>query len=707
MPPASSQGKLKKCQKACERCRSMKVKCSGISPCTRCARRNKPCHFPVEELRISVSERYLRELEGQISRSENSRRRGSVAPLGHSVQDGTLPGDEDADIPLTPQESSIPRDTPAHTGWRSMQNGTGQSLHTPETPRRRDEIDKEVEQDTHRSRFSRNPLVDEDPSFAQTPDGRLWYMGPSSSWSFCRRVLALIGRKLPESNSLPDPLHVDGMAYRLTWRPSPLDEVPDVTNLPPLDYALFLFRTVQYYFGCLSFMFDEHDYLRNLHEFYRDPPAIAATKRSWYCQYLLVLAFGKAFLTQRSPSGTPPGHQYASRAMALLPSLSGDDKDPLGGIQALSLAAVYLQSIDMRCAAFQHIGQALRGCILEGIHRHVPEEMGGPDLSKRCRTIFWVVYLLDREFSALVGAPSSIRDDDITVKLPAEMDNSVEHVNLTLHVRLSRLMATIMTTVYGVGNYFNDTLVRSTQSVIYSMAELSHDLTEFLNTYFHGLISRASKMAIRLMLAHHHCVVLTTRPLVMCALHMHIEHIERTQRQTSQIIGLAPPVASLLQCCADSAQTILQTLRTLADDDLMDAFLPFQIEAAFSAGFVLYLMHSITPSLILSDTWCDNLECVLDKLIAKGNLAAPLRKLELRQLKELLAPLTPTLANDSLPPAPLQDENEIGEQSYSFDQEEFEWDMLALKSTVSLPPQELWDLADQLDVDGILQSVGV
>jgi len=53
--------------------------------------------------------------------------------------------------------------------------------------------------------------------------------------------------------------------------------------------------------------------------------------------------------------------------------------------------------------------------------------------------------MLDREFSALIGAPSSIRDEDITVKLPAEMDDSVEHVNLTLHVRLSRLMATILT----------------------------------------------------------------------------------------------------------------------------------------------------------------------------------------------------------------------------------------------------------------------
>ena len=180
-------------------------------------------------------------------------------------------------------------------------------------------------------------------------------MGPTSSWSFCRRVLALIGRKAPESNCPPDPFHIDGVAFKLTWRPYPPDEIPDVTNLPPLDYALFLFNTVKFYFGFLSFMIDEHAYLQDLHEFYRDPPAKAASNRPWYCQYLLVLAFGKAFLTQRNPSGTPPGHQYASRAMALLPDLSGVDEDPLGCIQALSLGAVYLQSIDMRRAAFQHV----------------------------------------------------------------------------------------------------------------------------------------------------------------------------------------------------------------------------------------------------------------------------------------------------------------------------------------------------------------
>lgn len=58
--------------------------------------------------------------------------------------------------------------------------------------------------------------------------------------------------------------------------------------------------------------------------------------------------------------------------------------------------------------------------------------------------------------------------------------------------------------VYGVGEEFDGALIQNTQSILNSMAQLSQDLTSFLSTNFHGLISRASKMAIRLVLAHHH-----------------------------------------------------------------------------------------------------------------------------------------------------------------------------------------------------------
>lgn len=43
----------------CERCRMMKVKCSGAEPCARCQRAKERCFFAAESKRISVSERYV------------------------------------------------------------------------------------------------------------------------------------------------------------------------------------------------------------------------------------------------------------------------------------------------------------------------------------------------------------------------------------------------------------------------------------------------------------------------------------------------------------------------------------------------------------------------------------------------------------------------------------------------------------------------
>ncbi|OGM39385.1 hypothetical protein ABOM_011804 [Aspergillus bombycis] len=653
-----------------------------------------------DELSCELLHSYLRELEEQITRSATSGRYTTSIGVEHQGLP-PLTRSEAVDLSPTPNVTTyLAPDGRQTAGWQMASDDS-----PIRNPGRR--VGTGERQVCHDSEFSKNPLVDKKEwAFAATPDGRYWYMGPSSSWSFCRRVLALLGKRVPESNSPPDPWHLDGMAFKLQWKQVPPEETPDVTNIPPLDYALFLYNTAKYYLASLSFLIDETLYLQELHEFYLDPAAKAASRRSWFAQYLLVLAFGKAFITQRNPSGSPTGHQYASRAMALLPDLSGIHEDPLTSIQALSLAALYFQSIDMRKAAFQHIGQALRCCIIEGIHRHVPEELGGPELSQRCQAVFWVVYMLDREFSALMGGPNSIRDEDITVRLPAEVAYSVENANLTLHVRLARLMAQILTTVYGVDSASNGALIRDIQSILHALADLSQDITEFLDSSFHGTISRGSKMAVRLMLAQHHCVVLTTRPLVMCALNMHIDSAER---QPSQGICLSPPVASLLQCCADSAQTILQTLRSLADDDLMDAFLPFQVEHASSSAFVLYLIRSIAPSLIANESWCDNLDCVIEKLISKGNLAAPLRKLELRHLDLMLTPLTPRSATHTVLPVTSDEIQDNNDDTYALDQvdigDEVEWDLLALNHSVSLPPRELLDLADQLDVDSIMQSM--
>lgn len=58
--------------------------------------------------------------------------------------------------------------------------------------------------------------------------------------------------------------------------------------------------------------------------------------------------------------------------------------------------------------------------------------------------------MLERKFSALIGAPSSVRDEDITAKFPCVANNTLDCWSMTLHVRLSRLMARILTCAFSL-----------------------------------------------------------------------------------------------------------------------------------------------------------------------------------------------------------------------------------------------------------------
>jgi hypothetical protein len=74
----------------------------------------------------------------------------------------------------------------------------------------------------------------------------------------------------------------------------------------------------------------------------------------------------------------------------------------------------------------------------------MPEQVVGAEHSKRCNRVFWAVYILEREFSSSMGAPSALSDADITVKPPSHANTSTDGISMALKVRLSRLTARIL-----------------------------------------------------------------------------------------------------------------------------------------------------------------------------------------------------------------------------------------------------------------------
>lgn len=266
-------------------------------------------------------------------------------------------------------------------------------------------------------------------------------MGPTSSWAFCRRVIASIGSRMPEPEAPIEPWDLE--TVKLTWNPIGFSQSPDVSNLPCYDYTLFMLSTVKYHLGTFSEVIDYDTFATHLKHFYASPVEHATRERFWYAQFLLVLAFGEAF-TSRGEHEAVSGIEYASRALSLIPALVPIELDTVAAVEALCLAALYLQSIDLRLLSSQLVGQALRICAIEGWHRRASLDVRGTGHFRRCVTIFWIVYVIDREFGTLVGNPSSIRDEDVTVESPSELVQSPAFSALALQVRLARLTAIIL-----------------------------------------------------------------------------------------------------------------------------------------------------------------------------------------------------------------------------------------------------------------------
>lgn len=181
-------------------------------------------------------------------------------------------------------------------------------------------------------------------------------MGPTSTWSFFRRLAALVEQTLSRTpDTPPDPFNTDGAALRLKWAPLRPDETPDVTSLPPVDYALYLFHTVKFHLGNFSQIIDEPMFLARLGQFETNAAEVARAHRLWFAEYLLILAFGESFLNGPGPDRTPAGSGFAARAMSLIPDFAELHDEMLLSIEVLSLAALYFHSIDMRVSAFQYV----------------------------------------------------------------------------------------------------------------------------------------------------------------------------------------------------------------------------------------------------------------------------------------------------------------------------------------------------------------
>ncbi|WAO88936.1 Zn(2)-C6 fungal-type domain-containing protein [Fusarium falciforme] len=449
----------------------------------------------------------------------------------------------------------------------------------------------EVGVDPHIDSFSAlsNPLVTTPPQFVTDIRGRKRFLGPSSTWAYSRHIMSMIRHNLDQKGSNEVPLNVDGAAYAL--------EFPNMRNLgsismedlPSLDYALYLTNTVKFHAGQTYHLFHEQTFMQGLFSLYsHGPDSLNLENRVWFVHFFVIMALGKALL-----------------ARDLLPDVNGLYRDPITAVE---------------------LGLGLRIALTQGYHRDFGGSPGCYKDASRYRGVWWTLYILDRKFSTLIGAPSSIHDSDISVPFPKPHQSAQKTCALDMHVRLSRLLAKVLNTVYCVDEHLNSSFLRNIQATVRELADLATEMnaTPELKLSKTDPISRVSAT----------CIVLAIRPLLVCLLR---DKLDRRTRQDRQDTAIIEPVKALLRTAYESAQKSLRVLTRLQAQDLLEYFLPFDLDHVFSAGFVLSLIVAVHPA--SADGYERYLEtpyALLDTLIAGGNVPACFKRQELNCLRDML-----------------------------------------------------------------------
>ncbi|THX36628.1 hypothetical protein D6D10_06509 [Aureobasidium pullulans] len=284
------------------------------------------------------------------------------------------------------------------------------------------------------------------------------YLGTSSNWAFGRRVLVMSHEQILGSMPGQESLFFQSEIYDLGWDGTrgPFASTPPMepATLPTADHAIYLINAVKFHCGQMFHLFDEETFMRCFAIFH-DPTVIdkSSLMPLWFVHYLLILAFGKAFLARGTRGRRPPGAELFVQAMQLLP-----DTTFLCIRQALGIALEHGMHTDMQS-------------------QHIPEHH-----VRRCRNIFWTVYILDRQLSSLMGLPTSIRDEDISAELPYDPLKSQKAMALDIQVKLSRVIAKIANSkillayVYGPEGRLDVRYVANTKDALKDIASVTDQL---------------------------------------------------------------------------------------------------------------------------------------------------------------------------------------------------------------------------------------
>ncbi|EKM53328.1 uncharacterized protein PHACADRAFT_259611 [Phanerochaete carnosa HHB-10118-sp] len=417
MNDKSKNGERKKRPRACDMCRRRKVRCDGDSMpdglCTNCKTYDYKCTYAPKKRAIDPE--YVQNLESQLAQAHDTIRK-LTARL------------EAADSAMDTQSSSVPSPSSSSAIFPHCGPTGKNGKRLPSLPPLNDEqYPSDDDGDMVGSIEKRMP------SLAHTP-AHLQYLGKSSSLVLVQQALDMREAAIAASAaSLPPTLGPakNREAFREMcgepWKENPWIAPPMACPYTPRDFPesdLLASLIDKYFDNSNTFM-----PLLNRIIFQKQVDAgLHLRNEGFGSTVLIVCAIGARFSDDRrvlldgSEHWQTSGWKWFRRVQEVRKTL---DLSPtaLYDIQVPALAAVYLYASPTPNAATVIISYGLRSAMDLGAHkRKVYRQTPNTD-DELLKRAFWVLVVLDRTLSCILGRPCCIQDEDFDLDMPIECDD--------------------------------------------------------------------------------------------------------------------------------------------------------------------------------------------------------------------------------------------------------------------------------------------
>ncbi|KAL2864051.1 Zn(II)2Cys6 transcription factor [Aspergillus lucknowensis] len=599
---------------ACYRCHSQKIKCSGQAPCQSCAAtgRAEACQFPAKERTIRISESYVNKLE-----EDNKRLRTLAARHGNghtmNVFCGTM--DHDDPPPLSTEESTL---------FNPL-------------------FDRQLDDSVH-ERSS-------EPGF----------IGEASCAAFSNRLLSCLDDTYTPSTA--------GLSnyYRLSTRDRL--SMPQGAQLPERMHVKLLLNVARRFIGNYHPLFLEVTFMREVDAVYRRE---MIPSMLWLCKFYALMALGEIYTNRRGigDNNRVPGTNYYVRAVNLLQENQDYSEEPsLMLVEVLTLLAWASNIFGRIRTAYTYSGIAMRLAISLGMHRSASRHTTLTPVERESRRrTWWVLYFFDRFSASKLGQPLTVRDEDIDVEMPSmdgltkdEMAEFLDPRNLTINIKLARIIGNILTQIYGIPKATNGPYIHQVHSILKQLRQWHDELPSDMRVKDRG----TPRPVASLHLAYNQCIIQTTRPVLL--------HLFKSQIQLGSKARENPPrqnvssiTLALAESCVNAAQASSRIVEALFLDGAIATFGYWDAQHIFSAAMILIMSAMMKATPVNSDH-LETLLSVLRTLKNDGNIPAVDFCERLSHIQERVSTLRATGLLDSIqfgPPSAEGASNAIGPEQF-------------------------------------------